>query len=429
MDFHYPLVADLIGREEFGERVERLISASGGLLDEETASMLLVRELGRGHVKIAAIPPGAHLCCLFAKVLAIEEPVRFTRRDGEETVRSSLLVGDETGHLRILFWGERAGAVREVEEGEVLEIVGRPARSRRDELHVVAMRRTSCEIGAIPLSGVQGAGEEAEREIEVRLLALGPPREFLRRNGERARMAEGLAGNREGTFRFVCWAPEILEGVTPPCSLVLRGVKVREGAYGTEYHLDAGGSVAPCEGEVELPLTPLREIVEGGYCSVAGEIRELEEPVSFLSQKGQRTWRRSLILSDSSGEARILLWDEHARIPLAPGERVVAYHLLPRRGREGRIELSMSRAGHLGVVGGVTIPLVLEGVVIPGHAGQRLETPGGTYLLSSPLPPGAYVRVEGRADGRRLFPVRWEMLAIDAEGLGRRLDALLESLR
>ena len=50
--FHYALVDDLISKEEFERRVETKIEECGDLVDEPTAAMLVVGELGRQHVKI-----------------------------------------------------------------------------------------------------------------------------------------------------------------------------------------------------------------------------------------------------------------------------------------------------------------------------------------------------------------------------------------
>ena len=52
MLFHYALVDDLISKEEFEQRVETKIEECGDLIDEPTAAMLVIGELGRQHVKI-----------------------------------------------------------------------------------------------------------------------------------------------------------------------------------------------------------------------------------------------------------------------------------------------------------------------------------------------------------------------------------------
>ena len=55
MLFHYALVDDLISKEEFERRVEKKIDECGDLVDEPTAAMMVVGELGREHVKIRGL--------------------------------------------------------------------------------------------------------------------------------------------------------------------------------------------------------------------------------------------------------------------------------------------------------------------------------------------------------------------------------------
>ena len=49
MQFHYALVDDLISREEFERRTESKMEECGDLIDDVTAAMLVVGELGRQH--------------------------------------------------------------------------------------------------------------------------------------------------------------------------------------------------------------------------------------------------------------------------------------------------------------------------------------------------------------------------------------------
>ena len=84
MRFHYALVDDLIGEAEFEERVEAKVEACGGLVDEPTAAMLVVGDLGRAHRKVQDLFSGGSLVCFFGRVLAVSDPRAFVRADGEE---------------------------------------------------------------------------------------------------------------------------------------------------------------------------------------------------------------------------------------------------------------------------------------------------------------------------------------------------------
>ena len=84
MLFHYALVDDLISKEEFERRVETKIEECGDLVDEPTAAMLVVGELGRQHVKIRGLGGKSSLFSFFGKVIDKTEPKEFDRKDGEK---------------------------------------------------------------------------------------------------------------------------------------------------------------------------------------------------------------------------------------------------------------------------------------------------------------------------------------------------------
>ena len=71
MKFHYLLVDDLLGGKEVERLVAEKVAESGDLLDERTAAMLVVKDLGRAHIRIRDLPGASSLVCFFAKVLSV----------------------------------------------------------------------------------------------------------------------------------------------------------------------------------------------------------------------------------------------------------------------------------------------------------------------------------------------------------------------
>ena len=65
--FHHALVDDLISKEEFERRVEAKIDECGDLVDEPTAAMLVVGELGRQHIKISGLAAKSSLFSFLAR--------------------------------------------------------------------------------------------------------------------------------------------------------------------------------------------------------------------------------------------------------------------------------------------------------------------------------------------------------------------------
>ena len=146
MQFHYALVDDLFTREEFERRVEEKMEACGDLVDEVTAAMMVVQDSGRHHVKIKDLSGKSSLFSFFGKVIAQNPPHEFERPGGEKGLVTSIILGDETGQVRAILWDEKAGAAREIEIGEVLEVIGKHPNRATNEITVMAMRQSMVEI-------------------------------------------------------------------------------------------------------------------------------------------------------------------------------------------------------------------------------------------------------------------------------------------
>jgi replication factor A1 len=421
VSFHYALVDDLISREEFDRQVEEKEKETGGLLDTHTAAMLVVADLGRSHIKIGDITRKASICSFFGKVITSEPLHEFTRSNGSPGVLSRVTLGDETGQIVALLWDERAIAVQEISPEEVVEVIGRPSRSGALEITVLNIRPSACEITAVGGSVRAKEKEELLPPREVRLLGLEPPREYSRRDGTTAMLVEGLVGNEEGTHRLVCWAPDLLAGLEIPTTIRITGLRSREGPRGKEFHLDAQGRIEIGEGEVEVPVTSLSRIAEGDVPALRGLIIALDPPRSFL-KNGEVSWMRRGILTGEGSEIRIILWGEKAGIPLAEGEEVAIYHTQVKAGRGAGMEIQSMRGTAILSLPAPARDLIFEGTVIPGHAGAMLDNGEEAYLLEGELPSARHFRVEGRVQGRRLFPLRYEPVRPDPKTLLARLS-------
>jgi replication factor A1 len=422
MSFHYALVDDLISREEFDRRVEEKEKETVGLLDTHTAAMLVVGELGRSHVKIRDITRKASICSFFGKVIGTEPLREFTRADGSPGVLARVTLADESGQIVALLWDERAMAAQEIGPDEVVEVIGRPSRSGALEITVLNMQPSACEIATVNGSARAREKEEILGPREVFLLGQESPREYTRRDGSIARLVEGLVGDTEGTYRLVCWAPELLEGLEIPGPVRITGLRNREGPRGTEFHLDARGQIEAIKGEVDVPFISLSAITEGAVSALRGTLIALDPPRSFL-KSGEVSWMRRGTLSEGGISIRVILWGDKARIPLVEGEEMAIYHALAKAGRGSLVEIHSRRET---VILPLPVPVreqVFEGTVIPGPGGILIDNGDEAYLLEEELPAALHLRVEGRVKGRRLLPFHCEPARPDRQHLLGRLSA------
>jgi replication factor A1 len=423
--FHYLLVDDLVSKEEFERRVEEKVAESGDLLDDRTAAMLVVRDLGRAHIRIRDLAAAPSLACFFAKVLSVEEPREFERPDGSPGIVANVIVGDETGRARLTLWDEKAAAVAEIEAGDVLEILGRPKGGGKiPDVTAVAVQEAACEITCEETAATGGPGPA--RDIEVRLIAIENPRTFTRRDGTPGEMVEAVIGNEDGIFRLVAWAPDLLLGVEPGGNVVIRGAAARESDRGIEYSIGESASISPLDRNIDLPMDTVAGIEEGGTYSLAGAVVSVQPPHSFVTKSGRQSSVRNLVVADPTGEVPVVVWGEKADERLVPGDRIEVYNATARRGRYGGIEVHLSWGSALVILGEEEEEIEVTGTVVATRQGISLETGDACYLLHEPLPVGYIVRVRGMVHRGVIHLDHLEPMIPNRDELQRRLDQFLE---
>jgi replication factor A1 len=155
MQFHYALVDDLMTKEEFEKRVEEKMDACGDLVDEPTAAMMVVSELGRHHVKVSALSGKSSLFSFFCKVIGKRPPKEFDRKDGEKGLFAGIFAGDDTGTVPAGTLGRKSGGrtgyrARGCAGSDWDDM---PGRSTRD-ITVMALRKAEIDIACTVQPGL-----------------------------------------------------------------------------------------------------------------------------------------------------------------------------------------------------------------------------------------------------------------------------------
>jgi len=413
--FHYALVDDLITKEEFERRVEAKIEDCGDLIDEPTAAMMVVGELGREHVKIRGLSAKSSLFSFFGKIIDKTEPKEFDRADGEKGWVATLMLGDETGTTRVVLWDEKAGAALDTEIGEVLEVIGRHPGKSVHEIYALALRKASCEINCD--AAAAGGLSTEPVELDCVLLGVEPPRTFTKRDGTTGEMVEAVIGDAEGTARLGAWVPELLGEFTAGATLHITNAKPSGRGEGRNYSLDEKSSVSSAEREIAVPFTPLGKVSDSGIWSVKGAIKQLQQPRSFTSRNGTASWVRNIILHEGDDELRIVLWGENALVRLSPGDTVEVYHATAKAGRYGGIELGVGRGSAFRVPEDTSSPIVFTGTIIEGPGCTFIDDGNDRYLIEGDFTHGSEVTVTGVVSGSRIIPEQVEPLQLRADDI------------
>jgi replication factor A1 len=414
--FHYALVDDLITKEKFEQRVEEKIDECGDLIDQPTAAMMVVGELGREHVKIKGLAAKSSLFSFFGKVIDKTEPREFIRADGEKGWVATLLLGDETGTTRLVLWDEKAGAALDTAVGDVLEVIGRHPGKSTSEIYALTLRKAGCEI-ICSLPAGAGSLSSEPIELDAVLLAVEPIRTFTKRDGSTGEMAEAVIGDSEGTARLVAWAPELLNELTAGTTVHITNAKPNNRREGRNYSIDEKSTVTATGTTVVVLFTPLHSVADQGIYSVKGIVKQVQQPRSFITRNGTTSWVRNAVIHDADDELKIVLWGEPALIPVSPGDQVEVYHATAKPGRYGGIELGVGRGGVFRVPKEIIRPIIFSGTIIAGPGCLFIDNGSERYLIEGTFTHGSEVTVTGLLSGSRIITEQVEPVVLDAESV------------
>ncbi len=425
--YHYALVDDLVSREEFDRLIEKKINDCGNLADETAAALLVVKDLGRSHVKIRGLRGKSSLFSFYAKIIGFSGVKEFDRSDGEKGLGSRLTGADETGQVELVFWDEQAAALEDTFEiADVVEIIGRHGKSIR-EIMPLNLRKTCVDIDCV--MEVKERKPPERTDLHLLILSLAEPRPFTRRDGTGGEMESGLVGDTNGTARLLCWESALLSGVSPGTSISVTGALVKEGDYGgREVIFDEESLISPVNIIPAIPVTPLGTLVPEQSFTVRGTITKILPAKPFTKRDGTTSWVRNLRFSDESAEVPLVLWDADAKRTLLSGETLMLYNAYAKIGRSGETEVSLGRSGALFVVPGQTEKVRIEGVVLHVPEGTLLATSEGSWLVETKLPHGTHVIMTGLASGKRVFCESEEVVNHDPKAMKNDISAFIRSL-
>jgi replication factor A1 len=197
------------------------------------------------------------------------EPVRtFDRDDGSEGRVGNLVIGDETGRLRVTLWDEQTEAVEAFEPGDTVEVVDGYVREREGslELHVndrSAVEAVDSEVEFVPkttdIDGVE-IGETVDIAGVVR--SADPKRTFDRDDGSEGQVRNVRLQDGSGDMRVALWGDKADLNIGPGDEVLAADVEVQDG-WQDDLEASAGWQSTVTKLEGGLAATPEDEGSDG----------------------------------------------------------------------------------------------------------------------------------------------------------------------
>ena len=116
-----------LSEEQINNKIKEKMDKLSGLISKEGAAHIIANELGikifeEGRLKIKDILIGMRDVEFVGKAQQIFDINEFVRQDGTQGKIASLILGDETGTIRVAAWGDHADKVREIKPDMIIKI-------------------------------------------------------------------------------------------------------------------------------------------------------------------------------------------------------------------------------------------------------------------------------------------------------------------
>jgi len=133
-----------LSEEEINKKIEEKLNQLSGLISKEGAAHIIANELGvkvfdlSGKLKIKNIPIGMRNIETIGVVQEVYDLVEFETKQGKKGKVRSFLIGDETGFVRVVGWGNHTDKISLLKKGDVVKLKGAYSKENqgRKEIHL-----------------------------------------------------------------------------------------------------------------------------------------------------------------------------------------------------------------------------------------------------------------------------------------------------
>jgi ssDNA-binding replication factor A large subunit len=169
------------------------------------------------------------------KVLDTESVRTFDRDDGSEGQVANLVLGDETGRVRVTMWDGQAETVEDVEAGESVEVVDGYTRERDGDLELHVGERGAIETLDEEIAYEPESVPIADLEIDTTVDIAGvvrssdPKRTFDRDDGSEGQVRNVRVQDDSGDIRVALWGDKADYDIGPGDRVAFADVEIQDG--------------------------------------------------------------------------------------------------------------------------------------------------------------------------------------------------------
>jgi len=345
----YEKIKDNISYEDFLEQMNLLAQEYEGseLMNDLAIAQVIVgkyieeknqplTEESKNH-KIAELETGQNNLKLVGRVMKISNVKKFTSRKGKEGRLANIILADDSGSIRVVFWTENIKLLKNVQEGDVIKLNGVEVKQgyREDEAHLnfrseleklssdgyENLPETKTEI--TPLCDVKG---DMEVNVIARIIRIPRIRTFDR-NGSEGKVVSLELQDKSGKMTFTLWNKDtdLIESLDlkegDAVKIVGAQSRVRNGEVSLSHswigRIEKGTFDVPEYSENFLKIGDAREMRD---VTIVGVASKVYDEITFERDDGSTGRVKSLELEDDTGAIRVTLWNEDTSLEIKKGD-------------------------------------------------------------------------------------------------------------
>ncbi len=345
----YEKIKDKLSYEEFLEKMDeyKKENADVSFIDDISIAHMVVGdyitekneplEESKEFWKIKDLETGTQHVNLLGKVMSISNVKKFTSKKGREGKLANLILADNTGRIRVVFWTENIKLLDKFQEGDVVKINDVEVKQgfREDETHLNI--RSSLEKldskdypdfppyndKITPLKDVKG---DMEVNVIARVIRIPRVRAFDR-NGRDGKVASLELQDESSSMQFTLWNKdtaliddlELKEG--DAVRILGAQSRVRNGEVSLSHswigRIEKGDFDVPEYHENIIKLGDAHEIRN---VTLLGLVSKVYDTITFERDDGTTGKVKSLELEDDTGAIRVTLWNDDTEIEIKKGD-------------------------------------------------------------------------------------------------------------
>lgn len=353
----YDKVKNQISEEEFFQRMEKFRqqeSENPFMTEDSLADMVLgeliteepetLSEKPEYDVKtISELEKGSRDATIAGRVMSISNPRSFKTRKGQSGEVCNVELKDNTGEIRAVFWTQNIKLLKNVHEGNIIQIKGVDIKEGYTGLEAnLKSKSTVVHIDDDPskypvyeenITNIVDIQPETKVNIIARIKRVPSIRTY-EKNGKEGKVASLELQDGSGQISYTLWNKNVdlindlglEDGDT---------VKILQAQARERINRDGDSEISLThwdgriiKGDYDVPeivqeFSPIGDLREQRDVSIIGIVSRLQDIKTFTRKSDNTEGKlRNFDVRDNTGEIRVTLWGNDTSIPLNKGDIV-----------------------------------------------------------------------------------------------------------